>query len=393
MWETNFTQELIHQYIDKDDNLYYFKQFGKTRILYRNKKPIYKYKGFYGIVSDVDSRGRIYFIANSKNGSTLYRYSRAKVTRVHEADNIIEAKLVNDKMVLLSAVGVDEYYYVIDDLRNFKYTPYETKLFFEDMPYYAAANYHNLKGKERPIELSEEYNSLLDMHYSGTDIYAEYRDDNSFIGNVSLVFGDPLGQNQATMFFNKNESNISIGGLSYTSNQYLLNYSIAAYSVLENNNRDDIRDNGFMAYTTIPFIKSARFYGDIGISYYEDYDADNRKPLSLHFSLSRHEKYGISMYDNYKNSLKLYGVKEREDKIYGGLYTLSHDLGYEFYGSLNAKYSQTDAQTTNYDAHINKRGVKVTNLTTTIYDTSQITIPNIYESFYFKSRLCRYTNI
>ncbi|NPA60527.1 MAG: hypothetical protein GXO30_08750, partial [Epsilonproteobacteria bacterium] len=82
-------------FIDEDDNLYYFKQDAKHRTLYKNKKPLFTYEGFYGIVSDVDSCGSVYFIANSKYGSTLYKYINGSVFRVLKADNVIDAKLID----------------------------------------------------------------------------------------------------------------------------------------------------------------------------------------------------------------------------------------------------------------------------------------------------------
>lgn len=372
-------------FIDKNDNLYYFKQSAKTRTLYKNKTALYSYQGFYSIVSDVDKDGNIYFIANSKNGSTLYRYSKTKITRALKADNIIEAKLLKDGKVFVSAIGLDEYYYLVCKLENIDQTPYETKLFFEDKDYYAKLNYNQLKNKTTDIPLDKEYNSLLDMHYSGTDLLLASTSQNGLFGTLNINFGDPLEQNSASILVNKDESNIAITGLSYSSNQFLINYSFLAYKVVDRGDRNDIREDGIIVNTNIPFIRDSRNFGDLSLSYYQDYDTTNREPLSLNISLSRYEKYGISMYPNYLNSLEIYGVRDRDDTIYGGVYNISHDLPNEFYISLGAKYSKTDSKISSLQAAFDARGVKVSNIQTNIYDKSQVQMPNLDSSVYVKS--------
>jgi hypothetical protein len=214
--------------IDKDDNLYYFVQKGKERTLYKNKTPLYTYRGFYGIVSDVDVHGGVYFVANSKFGSTLYRYRNSKVSRVSSADNIVEARLINSKKLLIAAVSDKDYYYVISRINSINEEPYETELFFETKEYYG--EYH---GKNRTlndyahVDLNNSYYSLLDMHYSGTDMYFGLS-DSGMSGGLNLNFEDPLSQNSATFYASRNDSNISIVGIGYSNSQYLLKYYVSA---------------------------------------------------------------------------------------------------------------------------------------------------------------------
>ncbi len=47
------------------DDLYYFVQDGPLRTLYRNRTALYAYQGYYGVIADVDSQGRVLFVANS----------------------------------------------------------------------------------------------------------------------------------------------------------------------------------------------------------------------------------------------------------------------------------------------------------------------------------------
>jgi len=71
-------------FIDDSDNLYYFVQGGnKERTLYRNRTPLFTLKGYYGHVVGVDSRGGVYFIANTRYGSGLFRYVPGEHGRHH----------------------------------------------------------------------------------------------------------------------------------------------------------------------------------------------------------------------------------------------------------------------------------------------------------------------
>ena len=371
-----FRQVNSSVHIDKDNNIYYFIQNGKRRTLYKNNTALFSYLGFYGIISDIDSNNNIYFIANSKNGSSLYKYSGDKVTRAHEADNILGAKLLNNSKVVLSAVGEDEYYYTLDTLKTIDEIPYNTTLFFEHEDYYEKVNYKNLQHKESNIKLDDQYNSLLDIHYSSTNLFLSVTNENSIIGNMNMNFADPLMQNQVSFLFSRDDLNTTFGGLSYSSNQYILNYSFLFYQVLDDNNINYLRDYTAMASLNIPFVRFSKYSGDLSLSYLQEYDTI-REPLTLSLKYSRYEQYGKSMYTNYLNYFNLFLVKERDDLIYGGIYKFSHYLPNEFYLSFGAKYTQTDAK-----EYINTNGIKISSSSGSVYDLSQINIPNIKSTFY-----------
>ncbi len=370
-------------FIDKKDNLYYFKQKGKIRTLYKNKTALYSYRGFYGIVSGVDSKDNIYFVANSQLGSTLYRYSNATITRVSSGDNIVEARVINDKEVLLAAVGSQEYYYVINEMTQKQEQPYNTKLFFEDKAYYGNKYIKNKRSqkikKEEEFNLEEEYYSLFNMHYSSAQFsIGSYMND--FIGNLNINFEDPLEQNSANLFISKDIDAISVAGAGYSNAQYLLNYRIVGYGVIDKGSKTDIRDSGIMANAKVPFLKKGYWSGALDMSYYQDYDTISREPLSVTLSLSEHEQYGVSFYANQHYGIQLYGVQEREDKIVGTNLIAKHDLPREFYIGAEGKYSISDA-----DTNINKRGVKLSSISSYDFDPSVINMASLSSSSYVQS--------
>jgi len=366
--------------VDKDDNLYYFKQDEKTRTLYKNKTPLYSYEGFYGLVSDIDSSGRVYFVANSEHGTSLYSIKDGTVSRASSADNIIEARLINDKELLIAAISEKEYYYVKSKVESIEQTPYDTKLFFEDKPYYGGAKQQPITADiNDTINLDDSYYSMLDMHYSGTNMSVG-SGKNGVVGTLNINFGDPLTQNAANIFVSRDESNITIAGASYSNSQYLLNYTVTAYGVVDKDNRDDVRDSGVIATATLPFYEAGYYYGAFGASYYQDYDTAEREPLSGSLVLARSEQYGISLYANCLNLLRVYGVKERQDIIAGASYAFTHDLGAEFYMGLKAQYSKTDSGT-----GVDTRGVKMSNVSVQAdLDPSTISMPSLDSAAYVK---------
>ncbi|MDO8454970.1 MAG: hypothetical protein Q7S59_10410, partial [Sulfurimonas sp.] len=181
---------------------------------------------------------------------------------------------------------------------------------------------------------------------------------------------------------------------SYSNSQYLLQYSILGYRVVESGKKEDVRENGFIMSSELPFYRRGHYRGALGASYYQDYSAKQREPLSATFNFAAEEKYGVSMYENYLNSLSLYGARERDDKIYGGKYAFKHDVVYELYFGVEAKYSATNSDLTESEASDNSRGVKITNSSyQQDMDPSAIHMPSLDTPYYLKTASYREANL
>jgi len=371
-------------FIDKDGNLYYFKHTdkGKKRTLYKNREALYSYNGFYGIVADVDSQGAVYFIANSKLGSTLYRDKDGSVTRASSADNILEAKLLNDTKMLVSAVSEKDYYYVFNDVETIEQEPYEVKLFFEKKPYYGAYG----ESQNYILDTSKKYKAYSNMHYSGSDMDFSFLNGNSILGRLNINFADPLTQNSLTVFISRDELNTTIAGVAYKNSEHILEYGIRAYKVLQKSKIIKSRDNGFMASLSLPLYQAGYYNVLSSLTYFQDYDTLIREPLSISIALSREESYGISMYKNYQNSLNVYDVKEREESIYGFYYSFMHELGSQIYVKMEAQFSKTDTQISQEIANTEARGVKITPFSyQKDMDVSSVIMPSVTGNIYIKS--------
>ena len=99
---------------DSEGSIYYFKQEGVNRTLYKNKNPIFSYPGFYGRLAHVNTDDRsFYFTGASPYGSSLYRYENAQITRVSASDTIIRAHFVGDKEWLVCEIAPHGFEYKI----------------------------------------------------------------------------------------------------------------------------------------------------------------------------------------------------------------------------------------------------------------------------------------
>jgi hypothetical protein len=77
---------------------------------------------------------------------------------------------------------------------------------------------------------------------------------------------------------------------------------------------------------------------------------------------------------------QVYGVRERDDIIAGGMYKFKHDLPAQFYIGLGAKYSKTDSST-----DFGNRGVKMAAYSLFAdMDPSTIDMPSLGGSIYMK---------
>ena len=342
--------------IDAKDNLYYFKQSGKTRTLYKNKKPLYAMQGFYGTIADIDKEGRVYFISNTEHGSGLFRFNGTGVEKMHPADTIIDARLIGDNEALVAVMGSNAFKYEKIKIAPILGAPYEVKLFEEDKAYFQHGVDAKSVVKTPKLDLENNYYSMLDMHYSGTNLALGNDTDAGFLYNVSVNFGDPLGQNALSMFVRRNLDELTLAGGSYQNNQYFIQFSALAYGVIANDTDLSTRDYGVSAQAVLPLLKMGYYGVNLSAAYFQDYTTDARQPFSAQFEAYRREHFGVSALVNFLVYGALYATSERGDTSFGGKLSLAHELPFESVIKMNAHYSKSDTQT----PFFNERGVKVT---------------------------------
>ena len=98
---------------DKKGNIYFFKQRNKTRTLYKNKKPLFAYRGYYGHLLDIENDGTIYFIGASAYGSSIYQYRKGQMSRSVSSDTVVQAKRISNREFLVCEITPYDFEYKI----------------------------------------------------------------------------------------------------------------------------------------------------------------------------------------------------------------------------------------------------------------------------------------
>ena len=124
---------------DSQKNIYYFKQNKNKRILYRNKKPVFSYSGYYGKLVDIRPDGSVFFIASTPYGSSVYKYLDGQVTRSLVSDTVRQAKTISDQEIIICEVTPDGYVYKITQIEELADTPVIYKYPFETIPHFEAS--------------------------------------------------------------------------------------------------------------------------------------------------------------------------------------------------------------------------------------------------------------
>jgi len=373
-------------FIDGEDNLYYFVQEDKTRTLYRNKTPIASLKGWYGLVSGVDSKGRVYVVSNSSVGSSLYRTTgKGDFERVLDADNVIEARLVSDQEVLVAATSADDYYYGVVPLKVSQEQPVERTLFFEKEPYYGSV-LEQAKNNPKKLNLNHPYHSLTELNYSGTNVTLQSDSQAGTLYNVDVRFEDPLTQNAVIGSLWRDSNEVSLAGVTYENTQWFLRMNLNAFRVVDRDefNSPEIgRKTGVRGELSVPLYQEGYWKADVASTYSQDYEASAREPLGGILSLANVRQYGISALPNDALRLDGFGTSDRGDGACGGDFLFEKGFPSEWYVSLDAKGSYSNRNSANTDE---RRGIKISRTRPAVLlDPAQIVMPSLKDSTYVKS--------
>lgn len=378
--DTFYTESHSSVHVNQND-LYYFKQKGSKRTLYKNREALTSFEGYYGFVVDVGIEGKVYFVATSKHGSTVYSVKNNVVKRVTVGDDVIDFKLINDKEALVVTIGADGYVYNIVQLEALETevnplleTPKQERSFSSLL-------------KERPFldqhtELeSEAYSPFQELHYSVLD-QALYYDEESGVGvNLRANFSDPLLQNSLALILSHNDDR-DIVGLSYLNQQDQLEYGATIYAVSKGNESalKNKRDMGYNGYLRYPFLASGYLRANTTLAYNKDYNNIYREPLTLSLDVSRVKKFGVSKYINDLNALSLFGTSDREVNYFGGKYQLQRGLGWQSYIGGEVAYMKS-----NQVDFFNEKGIELRDIFTALQsDKATLYVPSFSNTSYAK---------
>ncbi|MGB2247040.1 MAG: hypothetical protein ACPH3N_05185 [Alcanivorax sediminis] len=379
----------------RGNDLYYFVQDGSQRSLYRNRTRLYQYSGYYGVIADVDSQGRVLFVANSEHGSALYRVDlRGQVDRVLAEDDIVAARLLDDEQVLAVAIQADHYGYYLRQLQPRPGEPFVRQLRW-DTPA-GAGDDLTAESESQSLMLDRPYHSWTALRYSGTDLSlawledednentAEDESDVHTLYSVNMRFADPLQQNEVSLFSYRDDDLTRLAGMGYSNNQFFLIGGVRQYWVLDDQldrqtPPQEARNHGLSAELRLPFLQSGYWFSELAGTWYQDYQLDEREPLAAQWNLNRTTWYGNAYLPSKHFGVSGYQVEDRGDVSYGGTLSLMTDLPAEFYLGARGQYSRSEATISQFE----RRGVELDEAQDFIAnDPSRVVIPALEGTVY-----------
>ena len=152
--------------------VYYFKQEQNRRVLYRNKSPLFGFKGFYGkpvYVRQVEGQRRVYFTGAVPLGSALFSWRRGEgFLRLSPSDVIVDAAPGPEGQILVCEIQAGRYHYKLIKPVAVPEKPVLYSYFFDDPASPWQKQLASLKGGVSPTSLSRdmEYQSISHKKYS-----------------------------------------------------------------------------------------------------------------------------------------------------------------------------------------------------------------------------------
>ena len=204
--------------LDDQGDVYYFRQDGNERVLYKNRQPVFKYDGFYGKLMEVGPDGSIYFIANTDYGSTLYKYKDREITRVLPSDTVVDARRIDETHFVVVEVYADGHKVMFAEASPRSAVPAN---FSYGFPSYNLLP-DKIEDKEQVKTDERSYNSLGQLRYSNLDFNSGWSSNSGLNLGLSANFIDPIEYSHWNLAAvgSTNSTKAVAAGYSYT--RYLL---------------------------------------------------------------------------------------------------------------------------------------------------------------------------
>lgn len=369
--------------LDNKGNVYYFRQNGSLRTLYRNREPVFKYQGFYGKPLEVTDDGAIYFIANTPYGSSLYRYHHNEIMRMLRSDRVIDARMVTPGEFLVVEVGAKNHSVHIErqEPKSVQPANYQYKFATE-----------NLGQPTRDESIQEKrYNSFREIRYSAMNAAASYSSKKGIRGQLAASFADPLEYHSIDIALDGSQNRSSGAAISYTRYtnfiDFQLRYGVEHHWWEYNSGVDDYTLDQNVSLTMMwPWLRHQRWASNVSAGLVYDVEGEREDLSAPAFSRPREETYGLQSQLNlsYKVQAPLGYLPWRgfDFYFYNKLSTLPNvwekhknasmaqtqfqwGFGHEFYLSGAAGYAWSEREDINleYAPLITTSGVRIPLLT------------------------------
>ncbi len=314
-------------------NLYYFRQQGDRRTLYRNRTPIAHYRAHDGHPVDVDRQGRVYFVAPSQHGSTVYRTSAHGIERVVSGDDVTDLKLMNGKRALVQTIGADGY-----AVRSVHLHPYPARVASLD-PGLKQVTLGKGNGSQSLLSVKKDYSPIAQLQYSSLTSFSTYDSTKGYGLTLEADFTDPLWRNTLSFSLDYQKARTLLQ-VSYTNTASPIHFGGSVTRVMHRRGAKGgtYRGWGYSAYLRWPFLATGYWLGSAKLAYARSYRQTDRTPVSLAVDLQKRLQFGFSKYPNELLGLSAFVSYDR-GAVYAGVDgEWMHDLPGEMYFGARGAY-------------------------------------------------------
>jgi hypothetical protein len=207
--------------LDEAGNVYYFRQNGAQRVLYKNREPVFKFDGFYGKLMEVEGDGTVYFIGATDYGSTVYRYKNKVISRVLASDRVVDARLINDQEFLVNEIGADGHtvHLVAAEVKPVVPATYSYGFSTENVVPEKTIAPAQIEADER------SYNAFGALRYSSMMTYVG-GSSNGLDGGVDITFADPMEYHAIGLAYSGTQFRSQAALFAYTFTKYLADIGV-----------------------------------------------------------------------------------------------------------------------------------------------------------------------
>ncbi len=359
---------------DEVGNLYYFKQNKTKRTLYKNQIALLDFDGYYSKIVDV-KKDTIYFIANSKVGSALYKLENGELSQLTTADNIIDAKIIDDTKMIVTTINSDNYQAIlvkdfttikVDTLPNSKLISYQSKFEFK-------------QPDTNTTIPSNNYNELKNLSFSM--LYPYYASDSSKGDTYQLqaLFSDPIMFNILSVGITKTYDEKS-AGLTYINERYIP-FELSWYNIDSNDKTS--KDRGHFAKAKLfgPLFRNDIKRVDTSFEIYQDADNKNKTPSLLSLKYTYDEYYTLATNSYLRYDGEVLGRKDRDTFAQGFKGNFTTHLFGETYFDANGKVIENSKY-----LPVDDKGIKIVdNIFDESRDLTNVLIEGVDNNFYVKN--------
>ena len=352
---------------DKNGNIYYFKQEDEKRTLYKNKNKLITIDGYFSKIVDIVNN-EVFFIANTKNGSTLYKYANNKIFNLSKSDNIINAKIINKEFALVVSVQSDSYKIHKIPLANNIDTVYYEK---------GLANIQKMQFKQTFNDTNitnTNYQEFLELEFSYLYPSFQYDSVNGNSYNIYANFTDPLMFNEIKTYAIK-ENNDSQAGISYI-NTRRIPFTITAYDMNRNHKYRNERGYGASIKIFDTLYQKGRHIINTSVKLFYDDEDKNKKPLIFTLAHKYSKNFNLEDSPYLSSNLKMLIKHDNSNQTFVLDYKINKHITNELYFNAQSKIIYNNS---------NKYEVKVVNSNIeTSQDATKQYIQGINNDFYVK---------